>query len=42
MLGSGLLISPVLNPGQTKVNAYFPDSRWYDFRSVRVKNLYLL
>ena len=32
MWGNGLLISPVLAPGQTTVSAYFPaGSRWYDY-----------
>lgn len=33
MLGPGLLVSPVLNPGQTVVKAYFPDAKWYDYRT---------
>ena len=28
--GSGLMISPVLDPGAVTVEAYFPDARWYD------------
>jgi len=31
MWGSGLLISPVLDKDSVKVNAYFPDCRWYDY-----------
>ena len=31
MWGDGLLISPVLEPGKTTVNAYFPDARWYNY-----------
>ena len=33
MLGSGLLISPVLDAGATSVTAYFPKGLWYDFTS---------
>ncbi|XP_019619834.1 PREDICTED: sucrase-isomaltase, intestinal-like [Branchiostoma belcheri] len=29
--GRGLLISPVLTQGDTQVDAYFPDDRWFDF-----------
>ncbi|XP_068752603.1 maltase-glucoamylase-like [Montipora capricornis] len=29
--GSSLLISPVLDEGKTSVEAYLPDSRWYDY-----------
>ncbi|XP_066266382.1 sucrase-isomaltase, intestinal-like [Branchiostoma lanceolatum] len=29
--GRGLLISPVLSQGDTTVDAYFPDDRWYDW-----------
>ncbi|XP_066266381.1 sucrase-isomaltase, intestinal-like [Branchiostoma lanceolatum] len=29
--GSGLLISPVLTPDTTTVDAYFPDTPWYDY-----------
>ncbi|ESO98985.1 hypothetical protein LOTGIDRAFT_114214 [Lottia gigantea] len=31
LLGPALLISPVLQQNQTKVEAYFPQSRWYDY-----------
>ncbi|XP_013407693.1 lysosomal alpha-glucosidase-like [Lingula anatina] len=31
MWGSGLMISPVLDQGQTEVRAYFPDDTWYDY-----------
>jgi len=31
MLGSAILISPVLDSGVTSVNAYFPQGYWYDF-----------
>ncbi|XP_078612816.1 sucrase-isomaltase, intestinal-like [Branchiostoma floridae x Branchiostoma japonicum] len=31
--GNGLLISPVLTPDTTTVDAYFPDTRWYDYFS---------
>lgn len=33
MWGSGLLISPVLKEGETQVDAYFPDARFYNFFS---------
>lgn len=29
--GTGLLISAVLDEGQTSVQAYFPDSRWFNY-----------
>ncbi|XP_074859780.1 sucrase-isomaltase, intestinal isoform X2 [Carettochelys insculpta] len=29
--GPALLISPVLDPGATEVNAYVPNARWYDY-----------
>jgi alpha-glucosidase (family GH31 glycosyl hydrolase) len=31
MLGSAILVSPVLDQGATSVNAYFPQGYWYDF-----------
>ena len=31
MWGDGLLITPVLNPGRTTVDGYFPDARWYNY-----------
>lgn len=33
MVGSWLLVSPVLHPGAKAVKAYFPDGLWYDFSS---------
>jgi len=33
MLGSSILISPVLDQGVTTVSAYFPQGYWYDFAS---------
>ncbi|XP_065906865.1 uncharacterized protein [Dysidea avara] len=30
MVGSGLLVSPVLEQGSTSVEAYFPAGKWYD------------
>jgi alpha-glucosidase (family GH31 glycosyl hydrolase) len=33
MIGSGLLFSPCLTEGATSVDAYFPQSRWFDFWS---------
>ena len=30
MLGSGILVSPVLNQGATSVSAYFPQGLWYN------------
>lgn len=32
LIGSSFLVSPVLKPKKTTVNAYFPEARWYDFR----------
>lgn len=31
LLGSNLLVSPVLKEGETSVNAYLPSGVWYDF-----------
>eukprot|EP01038_Epipyxis_sp_PR26KG_P009449 gene9449-12733_t len=31
MVGSGILVSPVLDQGVTSVNAYFPQGLWYSF-----------
>ncbi len=31
LIGSGLLISPVLEAGTSTVRAYFPAGKWYDF-----------
>ena len=31
MWGDGLLITPVLGPGETTVNGYFPEGRWYNY-----------
>jgi len=31
MLGSGILITPVLQQGATSVKGYFPDANWYNF-----------
>jgi len=33
MVGPALLASPVLTPGATQVNAYFPVGTWYDFET---------
>ena len=33
MLGSGILLSPVLDSGATSVSAYFPKGLWYDFQT---------
>ncbi|EDV19132.1 uncharacterized protein TRIADDRAFT_34135 [Trichoplax adhaerens] len=33
MWGGGLLISPVLTQGAITVHAYFPNARWYDYRT---------
>lgn len=32
--GAGLLITPVLEQGQTKVSGYFPAGTWYSFTGV--------
>ncbi|XP_048247486.1 sucrase-isomaltase, intestinal-like isoform X3 [Haliotis rufescens] len=31
LLGSALLVSPVLYEGKTSVKAYFPEANWYDY-----------
>jgi alpha-glucosidase (family GH31 glycosyl hydrolase) len=31
LIGSGLLISPVLEANTSTVRAYFPAGKWYDF-----------
>ncbi len=31
LVGSALLVSPVLDKGHTRVNAYFPPAIWYDY-----------
>lgn len=36
MWGEGILINPVLFPGETEVDAYFPAGRWYDYTSKQV------
>eukprot|EP00731_Ephydatia_muelleri_P032278 Em0023g785a len=36
LIGSGLLISPVLKQGATSVSAYFPAGKWYDWYSHEV------
>jgi len=33
MIGSSILISPVVDPGRTTVLAYLPQDNWYDFYS---------
>uniref|UniRef100_F6Q4W1 P-type domain-containing protein n=1 Tax=Ornithorhynchus anatinus TaxID=9258 RepID=F6Q4W1_ORNAN len=33
LLGPAFLVSPVLEPAQVKVAAYFPRARWYDYYS---------
>lgn len=33
MLGSAILVSPVVDQGATSVNAYFPAAYWYNFNS---------
>lgn len=35
LFGDHILVAPVLDKGQTEVEAYFPKGRWYDFRSNR-------
>lgn len=32
-MGSGLLVTPVLDEGVTSVSAYFPKDTWYDYYS---------
>jgi alpha-glucosidase len=33
MFGDQILVSPVLDEGETTVETYFPKGRWYDFRT---------
>jgi len=33
MLGSAILVSPVVDQGSVSVNAYFPKGLWYDFKT---------
>ncbi|XP_077421965.1 sucrase-isomaltase, intestinal [Vanacampus margaritifer] len=33
--GPALLISPALDPGATRVEAYVPDARWYDYHTAK-------
>jgi alpha-glucosidase (family GH31 glycosyl hydrolase) len=33
LLGPGFLVSPVLEEGSTSREAYFPDARWFDYRT---------
>jgi alpha-D-xyloside xylohydrolase len=43
LLGNGILVSPVLSPGQTSVNAYLPEGVWYnmfDFSKVTSQGAY--
>lgn len=37
MWGSGLLITPVVEKGDTSVQAYFPGGEWYDYYTVSTK-----
>ncbi|CAG7722384.1 unnamed protein product [Allacma fusca] len=32
LLGPGFMVSPALNEGQRSVNAYFPNTRWFNLR----------
>lgn len=36
MFGDQILVSPVLDKNKRKVETYFPDGRWYDFRNDQV------
>jgi alpha-glucosidase (family GH31 glycosyl hydrolase) len=37
MVGDSLLVAPVVTPGTTSVNVYFPgDQSWYDLENLRV------
>jgi len=36
LLGKGLMVSPVIEPGVTTVDVYFPLDRWFDFISGEV------
>ncbi|XP_051839078.1 sucrase-isomaltase, intestinal [Antechinus flavipes] len=31
--GSGFLVTPVMEPGSTEVEAYVPDARWFDYHT---------
>lgn len=33
LIGPAFMVTPVLYKGHTKVNAYIPDARWFDFRT---------
>nr|XP_022314501.1 maltase-glucoamylase, intestinal-like [Crassostrea virginica] len=33
MWGSAVMIAPVLSAGKTEVNVYFPEGRWFDWKS---------
>ncbi|CAF0818858.1 unnamed protein product [Brachionus calyciflorus] len=33
LVGPALLVTPVLNQGEEKVNGYFPNETWYDYKS---------
>ena len=36
MWGEAFLISPVLDEGNTTVDCYFPEARWYSYHDVRL------
>jgi len=38
MLGSNLMASPVINPGERMKRTYFPDEKFYDFYSGELVN----
>ncbi|KAM9481823.1 sucrase-isomaltase, intestinal [Clarias gariepinus] len=37
--GPALLISPALDKGETEVNGYIPNARWYDYHTAKLVNV---